>query len=127
MSETNCCSPAVPSEATETEEVFAKPRYRAVREDHDYRVEVDLPGVPKGDVKVSVEDLVLTVTGMRRAVTPGGWRALHEELPKPNYRLQLRLHKDIDESRVVANVDSGVLTLVLPIREAAKPRTIEVS
>jgi HSP20 family protein len=126
MSESNCCAPAAPA-ATDVEEVFAKPTYRSVREEHDYRVEVLLPGVGRGDVKVAVEDYVLTVTGVRRKAVPENWRALHEELAKPNYRLQLRLHKDIDESRIGATVENGVLTLVLPVREAAKPRTISVA
>ena len=67
----------------------------------------------------------VVLEGRRQTLTETA-RALHEELAKPNYRLQLRLHKDIDESRIGASVDNGFLTLVLPVREAAKPRTISV-
>ena len=55
MTDNNCCSPATRPARVEAEEVFSKPRYRSVREDHDYRVEVFLPGVAKGDVNVSVD------------------------------------------------------------------------
>ncbi len=111
----------------EQEQNFARPVYETRRDDDRYTVEISLPGVAKGGVDIAIDDRILTVTGTRKATVPEGWRPVYTELEKPNYRLKLRLGADVDDAKVVANVEAGVLTLTLPVREASKPRSIPVA
>ncbi|CAN5200325.1 hypothetical protein BH23VER1_BH23VER1_20420 [soil metagenome] len=111
----------------ENQENFALPVYETRRGDDAYHVEVFLPGVAKDGVEISVDDRILTVTATRKGTVPEGWRPVYQELEKPNYRLKLRRGSDVDDEKVSANVEAGVLELKLPVREAAKPRTIPVS
>lgn len=116
-----------PSQPTATaEESFVRPEYRSWRGEDHFGVEVFLPGVPRDALDVKVEEGVLTVTGRRVDDVPPTWRSIHEELPKPNYRLRLRVHEDVDTEAVSAKVDAGVLRLTLPVKAAAKPRLIPV-
>jgi len=82
--------------------------------------------VPKSGVKIDFEDNLLTVQGRRNATVPDTWKALHRELSTSDYQLRLRLNAPVDEDKLKASMESGILTLELPIRETAKPRRIEV-
>ena len=106
--------------------VFVKPHYRVKSEEHAFELRVVMPGVGKNDVDIALEDSRLRITGRPHREVPREWRPLHEELLKSPYRLELQLHRDIDESGIAAKVEDGILTLKLPLKEAAKPREIAV-
>jgi len=109
------------------DEVFVKPHYstRQVGDDA-WEVGVVVPGVKRGDVSVSLEDGELEVVARRHNDLPEGWRPLTDRGPRPNYRLRLELAVDIDEDRVSAKLEDGILTLRLPVAEEARPKTIAV-
>ncbi|MEM7144072.1 MAG: Hsp20/alpha crystallin family protein [Verrucomicrobiota bacterium] len=104
-----------------------KPYYTVKQGEDAFELGVVMPGVAKGDVRVSVEDDVLTVAGVRGVSVPEGWRPLHSELSRSDYELELRLNVDVDEDGISAKLEDGILSLRLPLSEAAKPREIEVS
>ena len=85
-----------------------------------------MPGVPKSGVKLDIEDNILTVRGERSATVPEGMKALHRELSPLSYLLRLRLNTPVDEDKMTAKLDQGVLTISLPVKEVAKPRQIAV-
>lgn len=105
---------------------FVRPVYKTEQTGDGYRAAVVMPGVAKGAVKVCVEDGVLVLTGKRSDSVPESWRPLRLELPKPDYRLKLKLSDEIDTAAIAATIDGGVLSLDLPVREAVKPRVIAV-
>ena len=109
-----------------TKECFRTPEYTVRNDEHDYVAEVALPGVPKENVDINVDDGVLTVTGRRKNEVPESWKPLSRELSTANYRLKLELNAPIDTSKISGKVEDGILTLTLPLREAAKPRVIKV-
>ncbi len=87
--------------------------------DDAYHARVDLPGVPREAVQVSVENSVLTV------------RAEHKEEGEgrsESYRLSrsLAVPEDADAGAVTARLENGVLAITLPKLEEKKPRTITV-
>jgi len=88
-------------------------------------VEAEMPGFTKGDVDVTLENGVLTITGERKAEEPKGERHLHE---RRYTRLQrsFTLPQTVDESNVDAKLENGVLKLTLQKREESKPRKIQV-
>jgi HSP20 family protein len=85
-----------------------------------------MPGVPKTGVKLDLEDSILTVRGERNATVPEGMKALHRELSPLSYILRLRLNTPVDEDKMTAKLEDGVLSIRLPLKEVAKPRQITV-
>lgn len=90
-------------------------------EDADnYYVKVELPGVRKEDVAVTLEDDVLTVTATR--TEKGAEGEAREE-----FRRSAGVPDGIDAGKVTAAYENGVLTVTLPKPETRKPRQITVS
>lgn len=118
------CAPAAPSGVTES---VRKPLYNVNGSADAYEVRVEMPGVPKSGVKLDLEDNILTVRGERSSNVREGIKALHRELSPLNYLLRLRLNTPVDEDKMTAKLENGVLTLTLPLKEAAKPRQITVN
>ena len=104
-----------------------KPRYDVRSAEDAYTIRVELPGVAKDTVSIDYDQGVLTLQAQQRASVPETWKPLHRELNDQGYQLRLKLNAPVDEDKLVAQLADGVLTLTLPIREAAKPRRIEVN
>ena len=117
------CTPA-PSGVTES---VRKPLYNVNGSAEAYEVRVEMPGVPKGGVKLDLEDNILTVRGERAATVREGMKTLHRELSPLNYLLRLRLNTPVDEEKLTAKLEDGVLSITLPLKEAAKPRQITIN
>ncbi|MBK8036944.1 MAG: Hsp20/alpha crystallin family protein [Verrucomicrobiaceae bacterium] len=118
------CAPAAPSGVTES---VRKPLYNVNRNADAYEVRVEMPGVPKSGVKLDLEDNILTVHGERASNARESLKALHRELSPLNYLLRLRLNTPVDEEKMTAKLEDGVLSITLPLKEAAKPRQITVN
>lgn len=89
-------------------------------------VQIEMPGVPSEDVEISIERRVLTVRGRARVTAPQGYRLMYAEYGEGDYERSFTLSQDFDESKIAAEMRNGVLTLILPRAEAARPRKIEV-
>ena len=121
------CSPSTCAPATSgVTESLRKPLYNVNGNAEAYEVRVELPGVPKSGVKLDLEDNILTVRGERNTTVPEGMKALHRELSPLSYILRLRLNTPVEEDKMTAKLEDGVLTLRLPLKEVAKPRQIPV-
>jgi HSP20 family protein len=115
----------VPSVSREFE---VEPRYTTRKiDEHTWELGVILPGVKRDDINVSLEESELEVTAQRHSSVPDGWRPVHLNRPAPTgYRLELTLGLDVDPDRISAKLEEGILTLRLPVAEAARPRRISV-
>jgi HSP20 family protein len=121
------CSPRPCAPATSgVTESLRKPLYNVNGNAEAYEVRVEMPGVPKSGVKLDLEDNILTVRGERNTTVPEGMKALHRELSPLSYLLRLRLNTPVEEDKMTAKLEDGVLTLRLPLKEVAKPRQIPV-
>jgi HSP20 family protein len=121
------CSPRTCAPATSgVTESLRKPLYNVNGNAEAYEVRVEMPGVPKSGVKLDLEDNILTVRGERNTTVPEGMKALHRELSPLSYLLRLRLNTPVEEEKMTAKLEDGVLTLRLPLKEVAKPRQIPV-
>ena len=98
----------------------------AWREGDAFTIEFDLPGVARDYIELDVERNVLTVRA-ERVARNGDWEMLASERPRGVFSRQLVLGDNLDLDRIEASYDSGVLRLVVPVAERAKPRRIEVS
>ncbi|WGL52367.1 Hsp20 family protein [Nocardioides sp. BP30] len=98
----------------------------AWREGDRFVIEFDLPGVVKDSIDLDIERNVLTVRAERIARN-GDWEALAAERPKGAFSRQLVLGDNLDLERIEAGYTDGVLRLVVPVAERAKPRKIQIT
>jgi HSP20 family protein len=87
----------------------------------------DMPGVADKDVQVTLENGVLTLEGRVNTEIYNGLSPVYTEYNVGNYFRQFSLHESIDAAGIKATMRNGVLELVLPKVEAAKPRRIQVN
>ena len=116
-----------------TEQVFGTSTRPAVmpmdawRRGDEFVVEFDLPGVKPEDVDLDVERNVLTVKAERPLTEGRDAEMIAAERPRGVFSRQLILGDNLDTERVRADYDAGVLRLIIPVSEQAKPRKIEVA
>jgi HSP20 family protein len=100
----------------------------AYRKDDSFLLQLDLPGVNPDTVDLTVEDHVLTITAERPAPSRNdGVESVIAERSYGTFSRQVVLGKTLDSEHIQANYDAGVLTVVIPVVEKAKPRRIEVT
>jgi len=86
----------------------------------------DLPGVTKDKLSLNVEADTLTIEGDLGLATPEGMEATYAEVGLARFRRVFSLSKDLDTSKVSAELSQGMLRLRIPKAEHAQPRKIEV-
>jgi HSP20 family molecular chaperone IbpA len=90
------------------------------------KVILEMPGVDKDGIEVRVENDVLTIDGQVDFSKYQGLQPVYTEYNVGNYARSFQLSGKIDQERITADLRDGVITLVLPKAEKAKPRKIKV-
>ena len=98
----------------------------AWREGDTFHVEFDLPGVNPESIDLDVERNVVTVKA-QRPTRDGNAEMIAAERPRGVFSRQLILGDNLDTQHIEASYDAGVLTLLIPVAEQAKPRKIVIS
>ncbi|HEY5036914.1 MAG TPA: Hsp20/alpha crystallin family protein [Chthoniobacterales bacterium] len=112
--------------ARREQEKFITP-VASVREAPDgYTVELEMPGVSKEGLEISVENNELSILGRRNPSAIEG-TLIHRESRPHNYRRAFEIDPSIDIGKIAARMSQGVVTLTLPKAEEVKPRKISVS
>lgn len=94
-----------------------RPSTDLVQEDGDgVKLQLDLPGVKREDINIEVESGVLTISSTRTNPT---------KQEEQNQRF--RLNRTLDPENITAQLQDGVLTVLLSKRSEAQPRKIEIS
>ena len=94
---------------------------------HDLVLRAELPGMTREDIDVTVENSTLVLKGTKKFnadVKDENYRRI--ERTYGTFHRSFTLPNSVDASKVTADYKNGVLTVKLPFREEAKPRTINV-
>lgn len=98
----------------------------AYRRGFEYVVDLDLPGVSRDSIDVTVERNVLRVTAERMERHGQDEQVLLAERPKGQITRSLYLGQDLDADNIKADYADGVLSLTIPVAEQAKPRRVPI-
>ena len=107
-------------------EQFVTPVASVVEDGDAYLLKLEMPGVNKEGLEISVENNELTIIGRRDLAQVEG-TLIHRESRTEDFRRVFEFDPSIDTSKISARIDQGVLTLTLPKAEQVKPRKIAVS
>src|SRR5690242_1859696 len=88
---------------------------------------VELPGMRKEDIDISLHDGALTISGERTRESANGDKAERTERYVGTFRRSIALPTNVDANKVSATYRDGILTVTLPKAEEAKPKQIQVS
>jgi HSP20 family protein len=94
--------------------------------DEEFQISAELQGVEKKDVKLSVENGVLLISGRREQEEEKGKRYHKIERAYGSFARSFTMPDVVDEQKVTAEFKNGVLTVRLPKSEKARPKSIEV-
>jgi HSP20 family molecular chaperone IbpA len=87
---------------------------------------LEMPGVDRENIEISVENGLLTVEGKINFSKYEGLQPVYSEYNIGPFRRTFRISSRIDQDKIKAEMQGGVITLVLPKAEEAKPRRIDV-
>jgi HSP20 family protein len=97
------------------------------QDDHEYLLKADLPEMKKDDVRVTVEDGILSVSGERKSVKEDQKKKFHRiERSFGTFRRSFTLPENADSTKVTAEFRDGVLKVHLPTTPIARSKAIEV-
>ena len=98
-----------------------------IEDEESYVLATDLPGLSRDDVKIELNDNVLTISGERKFEhdeRKQGYRRIERSFG--TFRRSLTLPDGVDPASISATFDNGVLTVTVPKPEQRKPQTIEI-
>jgi HSP20 family protein len=98
----------------------------AWREGEEFIVELDLPGVKHDSLDLDVERNVLTVRAERAGLDQNR-EMVSAERPRGVFSRQLFLGDNLDADKIEASYQDGVLRLIIPVAQKAKPRRIKIA
>ena len=104
------------------------PRVDIAETDDAHLIQMDLPGVAKEDVEITVEDGVLKIAGERRRSreeSEGDYSRVERSYGR--FYRSFRLGQQVDPANIEARHENGVLTISLPKAEESRPHKIDIS
>jgi HSP20 family protein len=107
-------------------EQFVCPMASLMEDGDGYTLQIEMPGVNKEGLELSLENNELTIIGRRSLPTIEGV-VLHRESRRENFRRAFEIDPSIDGDKIGARMEHGILTVHLPKAEQVKPRKITVS
>ena len=117
---------AAPAEQTRPGVVFT-PDVDIFENEQQITLLADMPGVASNDITIDLNDNVLNISGEVKPFETGNEQDVLIEFEIGRYQRQFTLSEVIDQSRIEAKHEDGVLRLTLPKAEKAIPRQIAVT
>lgn len=103
------------------------PMVDIIERENEFSIKVELPGVDKKDVKITVQNNVLTIKGEKRQENEiKGENYQHLERSYGVFQRSFTLPTSVHSEKIDASYNNGVLSVTIPKLEEAKPKEIEV-
>ena len=103
------------------------PRVNIAETEDDVSLTLEVPGMDKGDIKVTVADGILTVEGERKDENKdNGKNFIRSEFSYGKFCRSFTIPDNFDAGKVSADYKNGLLTVSLPRKEESKPKQVEV-
>jgi HSP20 family molecular chaperone IbpA len=102
------------------------PRVDVLEDEAGITLRADLPGVPRERLELKVEGDTLQIDAEVAPLLPENLQPVYAELRVPRYHRAFTLSRELDSSRIEANLKDGVLQLRIPKQAHAQPRRIQV-
>ncbi len=104
------------------------PEYRIEETEEAFVLKAWVPGVAKDSLETIVDGDKLVISGRKTLKMPAETEAitLHQEIPRGDFHLELRLDHRVNRDNVKAELKQGILNLTLPKSESVKPRRIKI-
>lgn len=118
-----CAAPAVAGRAVRA----GVPPINITSSESELVIQADVPGMTLEDLEIIVNGDDLTIRGERRFETPEGIAVLRQERSGGTFERTFTLPAEVDTPNARASLDLGVLTIVLPKTQAARPRRLEIT
>lgn len=113
-------------ESEDEQEIEAADWYPAAdvyENENEFIIAVDLPGIERDSLEISIDNDRLTISGVRNAVGGNERRA---ERPRGTFRRRFTVPQTVDQKSITADYKDGVLRLTLPRRQEQQPRRVEI-
>ncbi len=105
-----------------------QPRMDLEESSVQYNLRLELPGLSKEDVQISFEDNMLVISGEKKEpVRQKENRYHYSEIIYGKFSRSIKVPANVESDKISASFDNGVLTVVIPKSEQAKPRQISIS
>jgi HSP20 family protein len=109
-----------------SEESFA-PAIDLYEDENEYVVEAELPGLKQDEIKVSVEDDILSISGEKKREKEVKEENLYRsERFYGKFERQIVLPQNADRENIKASYKDGVLKVIIPKKEEAKPKKVDI-
>lgn len=102
------------------------PAVDIIEDKSNITVLADMPGVNQENIDITLEDKVLTLTGTQCCCMPEDHDLVYNGYKCGIYRRSFNILADVNENKINASINNGVLKIVLPKAEKAKPKKITV-
>ena len=102
-------------------------RMDVVQEKDGFKILVELPGMEKDQIKITAENGILTISGERKRREDDSAQVVRSERFYGSFSRSFTLPETIDKSGISADYVNGLLEVTLPLKEAEKPRQIDIA
>jgi len=102
------------------------PRTNFYENGDTFEIRVEVPGIEKDDLNVKIQGNYLEISGSRTNIAPDGYKIHRSERGENSFSRSFTLPSDVDSEKAEANLRDGILYLMLPKSEAAKPKQISI-
>ncbi|MFO7840928.1 MAG: Hsp20/alpha crystallin family protein [Fidelibacterota bacterium] len=110
-----------------SETVHWAPRVEVEENDNEFLMNVEVPGMKKKDIDISVKDNVITVSGEKKEKVKKKESQCHlSEINYGKFSRSFQLPNNVNTEKIKGNWEDGILTVQIPKTEVAKPRKIEI-
>ena len=105
----------------------AYPKCNIIDYDASIDIVAEIPGLTKEDVSIKVEDGLLTLSGKSKEDQYKHAKFIKRELKHSSFKRSFKIGDSLDSNKIDATFEAGILTITIPKKEEAKPRTININ